>query len=119
MTGIREKAHKKRLAATRTAAKDAALTAALPGVLQASEQQEEADLIEITRARYRGFVEIESDDEESEERARRTGLATQLSPMTPWLRLLLLRPSSPISAISAPRATSPAACPANSVSVAC
>ena len=68
MTGIREKAHKKRLAATRAAAKDAALTAALPGVLQASEQQEEADLIEITRARYRGFVEIESDDEESEER---------------------------------------------------
>ena len=67
MTGIREKAHKKRLAATRAAAKDAALTAALPGVLQASEQQEEADLIEITRARYRGFVEIESDDEESEE----------------------------------------------------
>ena len=64
---MRRRISKKRLAATRAAAKDAALTAALPGVLQASEQQEEADLIEITRARYRGFVEIESDDEESEE----------------------------------------------------
>ena len=73
ITGIHHKAHKKRLAAMRAAANNAALTSALPGLLKTSEDGEVKDVAQIKRVPYHGFVELESDDENEEDGGEEDG----------------------------------------------